>query len=139
MSQSTLDIGVVAKRSGLTVSTLRYYEGKGLIVSSGRNGLRRIFCVSVLERLALITLGRNVGFSLEEIATMISTDGSHIDKTQLAMKADQITQTIKQLTAMRDGLNHAINCPEKSHIECPKFRQTLRIAVKKQRKKVAKL
>ena len=67
MGKNILDIGEVAKRSGLPVSTLRFYEEKGLIASIGRNGLRRIFDASVLERLALITLGRNAGFSLEEI------------------------------------------------------------------------
>src|SRR5690242_5737449 len=36
-----LDIGDVARRAGLPVSTLRYYEEKGLIASVGRNGLRR--------------------------------------------------------------------------------------------------
>ncbi len=38
-----LDIGTLAKRSGLPTSTLRFYEEKGLIKSVGRNGLRRLF------------------------------------------------------------------------------------------------
>ncbi|WP_260440806.1 MerR family DNA-binding transcriptional regulator, partial [Pseudomonas aeruginosa] len=37
-----LDIGEVARRSGVPASTLRYYEEKGLIASSGRHGLRRL-------------------------------------------------------------------------------------------------
>ena len=70
-----MDIAEVAKRSGLPASTLRYYEEKGLIASHGRQGLRRVFDDRVLERLALIALGRAAGFSLEEIARMFAPDG----------------------------------------------------------------
>ena len=57
-----LDIADVARRSGLPASTLRYYEEKGLIVPIGRPGLRRQYDESVLERLALIALGREALF-----------------------------------------------------------------------------
>jgi DNA-binding transcriptional MerR regulator len=130
-----LDIGQVAKRSGLPVSTLRFYEEKGLIESIGRNGLRRIFDGSVLEQLALITLGRSAGFSLEEIAAMFTPNGPRIDRQQLLVKADQLDGTIKQLVAMRDGLRHAAECPAPSHFECPKFQRLLRVAVKSQHRK----
>ena len=59
-----LDIAEVARRSGLPSSTLRFYEEKNLIRSIGRRGLRRLFDPDVLERLALIGLGRASGFSL---------------------------------------------------------------------------
>src|SRR5882762_392079 len=113
MKKNILDIGEVAKRSGLPASTLRFYEEKRLIESIGRNGLRRIFDASVLERLALITLGRYAGFSLEEIATMFTPTtptAPQIDREQLSVKADQLDRTIKQLIAMRDGLRHAAEC-----------------------------
>lgn len=63
-----LDIAEVAQRSGVPASALRYYEEKGLIASTGRRGLRRTFDARVLERLALIALGRAAGFSLDEVA-----------------------------------------------------------------------
>ncbi|MEP7289011.1 MAG: helix-turn-helix domain-containing protein [Chloroflexota bacterium] len=130
-----MDIGEVSKRSGLPVSTLRFYEEKGIIESIGRNGLRRIFDANVLERLALITLGRNAGFSLEEIATMFTPNAPKIEREQLLIKADQLDRTIKQLIAMRDGLRHAAECPAPSHFECPKFQRLLRVAVKNQHRK----
>jgi len=65
-----MDIAEVAKRSGLPASTLRYYEEKGLIASTGRQGLRRTFDPGVLELLSLISLGQAAGFSLDEIAQM---------------------------------------------------------------------
>lgn len=124
-----MDITEVARQSGIPASTLRYYEEKGLIASIGRHGLRRLFAPNVLERLALIALGRSSGFSLDEIARMFTADGkTRIDRQLLASKADELDKTIKKLTAMRDGLRHAAVCPAPSHLECPKFRRLLGIA-----------
>jgi len=121
-----LDITEVAQRSGLTASALRYYDEKGLIASTGRRGLRRLFDERVLERLALIALGRAAGFSLDEIAAMFAADGRpDIDRRMLTAKADEIDRTIRGLTAMRDGLRHAAVCPAPSHMECPTFRRIL--------------
>jgi len=117
-----MDIAEVAKRSGVPASTLRYYEEKGLIASYGRQGLRRVFDDRVLERLALIALGRAAGFSLEEIARMFAPDGQPaIDRQALASKADELDVTIRKLAAMRDGLRHAARCRAPSHMECPTF------------------
>ncbi|HZO55963.1 MAG TPA: helix-turn-helix domain-containing protein [Bryobacteraceae bacterium] len=124
-----MDISEVAKRSGVPASTLRFYEEKGLIASIGRRGLRRLFHPGVLERLALIALGRAAGFSLDEIALMFAPDGRpRIDRQMLAAKADELDRTIRKLSAMRDGLRHAAACPAPSHMECPKFRRFLRAA-----------
>src|SRR5687767_6542897 len=124
-----LDIAEVAERSGVPASALRFYEEKGLIASAGRRGLRRLFHPGVLERLAMIALGRAAGFSLEEIARMFSPDGRpRIDRRMLADKAEELDKTIRELTAMRDGLKHAAACPAPSHMECPTFRRILRAA-----------
>lgn len=126
-----LDIGDVARQSGVPASALRYYEEKGLIASTGRRGLRRQYAPDVLDRLALVALGRAAGFSLDEIAGMLAPDGQvHIDRHKLAAKADDLDRTIRQLTAMRDGLRHAAACPASSHMACPTFRRILRAAAK---------
>ena len=124
-----IDIAEVAQRSGVPASTLRYYEEKGLIASIGRRGLRRLFDADVLERLALIALGRAAGFSLDEIASMFAPDGRpDIDRQMLADKAEELDRTIRKLIALRDGLRHAAKCPAPSHMECPTFRRVLRSA-----------
>ena len=124
-----MDITEVARQSGVRASTLRFYEEKRLIASIGRRGLRRQFDPGVLERLALIALGRAAGFSLDEIASMFAPDGRpRIDRQALAAKADELERTIRKLTAMRDGLRHAAACPARSHMECRKFRRFLRAA-----------
>ncbi len=122
-----MDISEVAQRSGVPASTLRFYEEKGLIASTGRHGLRRVFPEAVLERLALIQLGGAAGFSLDEIARMFGADGKpNIDRVLLSAKARELDATIRKLTAMRDGLKHAAACPAPSHMECPTFRRLMR-------------
>lgn len=124
-----LDITEVAQRSGVSASALRFYEEKGLIASVGRRGLRRVFDPGVLERLALIALGRAAGFSLEQIALMFAPGGRpHIDRQMLRDKAEELDRTIRELGAMRDGLRHAAACTAPSHMECPTFRRLLRAA-----------
>jgi len=127
-----LDINQVAKRSGLPASALRYYEEKGLVASVGRRGLRRLFDERVLERLSLIALGREAGFTLEEIARMFAPDGRpRINRQVLADRAEQVDATIRKLSGLRDGLRHAAACPAPSHLECPKFRRLLGLAALK--------
>ena len=134
-----LDIGEVAQRSGVPASTLRYYDEKGLVASTGRQGLRRLFDPGVLERLALIALGRAAGFSLDEIARMFAPDGKpKIDRRVLAEKAEELDSNIRKLTAMRDGLKHAAVCPAPSHMECPTFRRLLGLATASERPRKAR-
>lgn len=121
-----LDIAEVARISGVPASTLRFYEEKGLLASIGRRGLRRLFEPGVLETLSLIALGRSAGFSLDEIAGMFRADGEvRIERDRLASKADEIDRTIRRLSALRDGLRHAADCPAPSHLECPTFRRLM--------------
>ncbi|MFL6576447.1 MAG: MerR family transcriptional regulator, partial [Povalibacter sp.] len=91
-----LDIGEVARRAGIPVSTLRFYEEKGLVTPIGRRGLRRQYSGAVIERLALISIGRAAGFSLEEIAAMFAPDGRpRIDRKKLASKAEELDRKIR--------------------------------------------
>ncbi|CAN7529099.1 helix-turn-helix domain-containing protein [Phenylobacterium sp. LjRoot219] len=124
-----LDIAEVARRSGVPASTIRFYEEKGLVASIGRRGARRLFDPEILQRLALIALGRAAGFSLDEIAQMFAPDGRpRIGRDRLQAKANELDGRIRRLQAMRDGLRHAAECAAPSHLECPKFQRILRLA-----------
>ena len=126
-----MDIGQVARWSGLPVSTLRYYEEKGLIRSIGRNGMRRVFSDEVLSRLSLIALGREAGFSLEEIgAIFVSGARPVIDRDLLREKADELDRNIRRLSAIRDSLRHAAECPAPDHLACPKFQRLMNVAIR---------
>ncbi|GAA4311752.1 helix-turn-helix domain-containing protein [Streptomyces venetus] len=121
-----LDIAEVAQRAGVPASTLRFYEEKGLIASTGRRGLRRQYDPGVLERLALIALGRTAGFTLDEIALVFTPEGEpHIDRRMLTDKAEELDRRIRELGALRDSLRHAAACPAPRHLECPTFRRLL--------------
>ncbi len=125
-----MDIGEVRKVTGLPASTIRYYEEMGLIKSYGRNGLRRLFSANVVDQLALISLGRNAGFSLKEIQDLFTTNGPVINRMLLTKKADELDRKIRELISMRDGLRHAAVCKAPNHFECPKFLRLLSIAGK---------
>ena len=124
-----LNIAAVARLSGFPASALRFYEEKGLIRSTGRKGLARLFDPGVLDRLNLIALGRAAGFSLGEIARMFAPDGRpRIDRGKLAARADELDKTIRNLERLRDSLRHAAACPAKNHLECQSFRRLMRAA-----------
>ncbi|MEM6706958.1 MAG: helix-turn-helix domain-containing protein [Acidobacteriota bacterium] len=124
-----MDISEVARRSAQPPSTLRYYEELGLIESVGRKGLKRLYEDSVLDRLALIALGRAAGFSLTEIGEMFTgSRGVNIDRSKLLEKASELDRIIERLIVIRDGLQHTADCPSPSLLECPNFRGVMRTA-----------
>ena len=126
-----MDIGEVSRRSKIPASALRFYEKKGLIQSIGRNGLRRVFAANILERLTLITLGRNASLSLDEIGDMLLPQGLQINRELLLSKADDLDKKIIEMTAIRDGLRHTAACKAPNHLECPTFLRLLNIAGKR--------
>ncbi len=126
-----LDIAEVSRLSGQPASALRFYEEKKLIHSIGRSGLKRLFEPGILERLGLIALGRTAGFSLQEIGQMFAPTGKlSIRREKLTAKADELDRRIIHMTAMRDGLRHAADCPAPSHMECPRFKRLVHAAAK---------
>lgn len=140
-----LDIGEVAKRSGVSPSALRYYEKIGLIHSVGRHGLRRQFDADVLLKLSLINLGRLAGFTLTEVAGMFGRDGQlDLPRADLHAKADALQRQMANLRVLRDALRHVADCPAPTHLECPSFRKLMteassrRITDRRSRKPVAK-
>ncbi|MEO8478132.1 MAG: helix-turn-helix domain-containing protein [Gemmatimonadota bacterium] len=125
-----MDIGEVARRSGVVPSALRFYEERGLLESTARHGLRRQYDDEVLDQLALITLGREAGLTLDEIGRMLQVGGkAKVDRDVLAARAEEFDEQIRKLTAIRDGLRHAVECRAPDHLECPKFRRLMGLAV----------
>ncbi|TRD15564.1 helix-turn-helix domain-containing protein [Palleronia caenipelagi] len=124
-----LDIGVLSKQCGVPPSTLRYYEEIGLIQSVARNGLRRQFDSPVVTQLALISLGKMAGFSLEEIKGMFAKDGTpQLPPAELHLRADALDEQIRGLTRLRDALRHVADCPAETHMDCPKFKRLIQFA-----------
>ncbi|WP_019672512.1 MerR family transcriptional regulator [Psychrobacter lutiphocae] len=118
-----MDIGEVAKETGLTPATLRYYEKFGLIHSIGRNGLRRVFAESVVKKLKLIILLKNNCFTLHEIKEM--ADRNQVDRQFISVKAEEISSRIQELTVVYNTLNHIVQYPEQDHFNCDSFEKLL--------------
>ncbi|WP_413943084.1 helix-turn-helix domain-containing protein [Bdellovibrio sp. HCB-162] len=131
-TKQTLDIGEVVQLTGVPPATLRFYEEKGLIRSTGRHGLRRLFQAHVLQQLQFITLGKHAGLTLEEIASMFTSEGKLlVDRNFLFQKADEIEKSIHKLSAIQNTLLHVAKCSAPNHMECPKFQRLLEVAGKK--------
>jgi DNA-binding transcriptional MerR regulator len=119
-----LDIREVADLTGVTPSALRYYEKKELIKPVGRNGLRRQYNDNVINKLQLIALGQAAGFSLDEIATMFSSENKlALDSVQLLKRAEEIDDTIHKLLLLSRGLKHIACCTKSEHSECEEFKK----------------
>lgn len=126
---NTIDIGALSKTSGIPASTLRYYEEIGLIQPVGRNGLRRQYSDDTLVQLALISLGKAAGFSLEEIHGMFDKDRNpDLPRPTLHQRADALGRQARRMAALSKLLRHVAECPAPSHMACPKFQKLLRAA-----------
>ena len=60
--EQVLKVGELAKRSGVSISALHFYENKGLIKSTRNNGNQRIYPRAVLRRVAIIKVAQQLGF-----------------------------------------------------------------------------
>lgn len=111
-----LGIGDVARRSGLAVSALRFYEANGLISSTRTEGGRRRYRREVLRRLAVIQAAQQVGFSLADIAGMLAElpadrPVSPSEWQELARSwRPQLDERIRTLEQLRDQLDSCIGC-----------------------------
>jgi redox-sensitive transcriptional activator SoxR len=125
MWKSVLSVGEVARRSGIAVSALHFYERKGLIRSVRTSGNQRRYERSVLRRIAIIQVAQSVGLSLEEIGAALA--GLPADKAPSTadwerMSAgwrDALDARIAQLGRLRDGLGSCIGCGCLSTETCP--------------------
>jgi len=118
-------IGQVAKQSGVSVETIRYYEKEGLLEKPERkeSGYRQ-YKREAVDRLSFIQQAKDLGFSLKEIGELLSikSDAKCSAVKQLAQnKLDDVEDKIKMLQRMRKSLKKLINvCPGQAPInDCP--------------------
>lgn len=111
-----LSVGEVARRSGVPVSTLHFYESKGLIRSQRTLGNQRRYPREVLRRVAVIKVAQRVGIPLasirEALAALPRGRAPTVDDwaaLSRRWKAD-LDARIEALTKLRDQLNGCIGC-----------------------------
>ncbi|MCG7495748.1 Cu(I)-responsive transcriptional regulator [Vibrio sp. Of7-15] len=121
-----MNISEVAKLTGLTAKTIRFYEGKGLLTEPkrGNNGYR-LYSNKHVDELVLIRRSRLVGFSLDECQGLLmlakNPNRRSADvKSKTLDKVAEIDIKIKELTEMKQTLlSLAESCPGDEGAECP--------------------
>jgi len=111
-----LAVGAVAERSGVPVSTLHFYEDKGLIEPWRTDAGHRRYPRHVLRRLAFIRVAQRVGLSLEQIRAALDTlphdQGPTTQDWQRLSEGwrPMLDERIRLLEALRDQLDSCIGC-----------------------------
>jgi DNA-binding transcriptional MerR regulator len=120
-------IGELARRTGVATSALRYYERLGLLSPAGRAGGRRHYQESSAERVALIRLHQDAGFTLAEIGQLLAaTSRGRRDWRILAeRKIAELDTRIADAQRARKLVEHALECPHRDLLTCPNFRSAL--------------
>lgn len=119
-------IGEAAAASGVSAKMIRYYESIGLLPQAGRTAAGyRSYDHADLHNLRFIRRARDLGFSLEEIARLLSLwrdrDRSNADVKAIAQKhVAELDRRIAEMTAMRATLSHLAGaCQGDGRPHCP--------------------
>ncbi len=121
---SLVPIGELARRTGVATSALRYYERIGLLSPAERAGQRRHYSPSSAERVALIRLCQDAGFTLAEIGRLLdgwSRAWGHLGKRKIA----ELDARIADAQRAKKLITHALECPHRDLLACPNFRSAL--------------
>jgi len=113
---AALAVGEVARRSGVAVSTVHFYEAQGLIAGWRTEGNQRRYARDVLRRVAFIRVAQRVGIPLAEIAAALATLPAQAAPTRddwarlSAGWRAELDERIEQLKRLRDTLDDCIGC-----------------------------
>jgi MerR family redox-sensitive transcriptional activator SoxR len=116
MTRDTLTPGDVARRAGVAVSALHFYEREGLIASARTAGNQRRYRRDVLRRIAFIRIAARVGVPLREIRDALGTlprgrTPTRKDWARLSrLWRSTLDTRITALTRLRDDLDDCIGC-----------------------------
>ncbi len=125
MKQKNFTIGALAKKAGVNVETIRFYQRRGLLVEPEKpfKGIRQ-YTECDTQRVRFIKQGQKLGFSLDEIMELLSLDdGQHCrEAKEIAVKKlILIRERIEDLQSMEAALSSLIeNCAGNSEsVTCP--------------------
>ena len=122
-----LTVGEVARRAGVSVATVRFYEERGLVRSTRTAGNQRRFERHVLRRIAVVRAGQRFGLTLAEIGAALAAlpDGHPPTKRDWSRMSrrwhDVLTARIEAMERVRDGLAGCIGCGCLSLRACPVY------------------
>jgi MerR family redox-sensitive transcriptional activator SoxR len=125
LEEANLSVGYVAKRTGVKVSTLHFYEDKGLIRSWRNQGNQRRYKRDVLRRISVIKAAQKLGLSLDNIKQTFTgmpneRTPDKKDWAQLSKRwQKQLDEQIQSMIKLRDSLDGCIGCGCLSMQSCP--------------------
>jgi MerR family redox-sensitive transcriptional activator SoxR len=134
MSEPNWTVGKVAKRCGVKVSTLHFYETRGLIQSWRNAGNQRRYKADVLRRISVIKAAQKMGISLEEIKQAFDslpdnrTPTASDWQTLSTWWRDGLDARIDYLQRLRDSLTGCIGCGCLSMKNCPIYNEDDKLA-----------
>ena len=120
-----LSVGEVAKRCGVAISTIHFYEAKGLLTPLRNAGNQRRYPREVLRRVAIIKIAQQAGIPLAEIGRELAAlpngrTPNAQDWNNLAESwRSALQRRIDKLTQLRDDLEGCIGCGCLSVADCP--------------------
>jgi Cu(I)-responsive transcriptional regulator len=121
-----MNIGTLAKETGIAAKTIRYYESVGLLAAPPRSGGNyRIYGERDLATLRFVQRARNLGFSVKEVGDLVALwqdrKRASADVRSLATAhLGEIERKLKELEAMRATLDHLIKrCHGNKRPDCP--------------------
>ncbi|ALX17239.1 MerR family transcriptional regulator [Burkholderia cepacia JBK9] len=123
--QVPLSVGEVARRSGIAVSSIHFYEAKGLIHGWRSDGNQRRYARDVLRRVAVIKVAQRAGIPLDRIKAALDElpsgkAPSAADWRRLSTGwRDLLNERIRKLTQLRDQMDGCIGCGCLSMKDCP--------------------
>src|ERR671914_143529 len=135
LDDGLLPIGELARRTGVATSALRYYERIGLLSPAARAGRRRHYTASSAERVALIRLYQDAGFTLAEIGRMLAARSQgrrgwgHLAERKVA----ELDARIADAQRAKKLIQHALECPHRDLLTCPRFRSALQAQLERPR------
>lgn len=110
-----MKIGELAGRSGLSASSIRYYETRGLLPAPHRAGGQRRYSADALDRVLLIRFASEMGFTLSEIKVFLNglRDDAPVGPRwkQLARrKIQEVKGSIQRAQRLKSLLEHLLQC-----------------------------
>ena len=116
-------IGELAARFGLATHVLRHWEEMGLLAPARRVAGRRVYGAAQVTRVAEILLGKDAGFSLEQLRELFSAPDRDRRRAVLRGQLAQVRERIARLTLSQTLLEHSLRCRHRDYQSCPRFQE----------------
>lgn len=110
-----ISIGVVARRTGVSASALRFYEEEGVLPAPTRVSGRRYYGPEALRRIDVLRFAQQAGFTLEEIKTLFHGFGAETPLSErwhclARAKLAELDLLAKRIQRMRRALTLGLRC-----------------------------